>query len=222
MSTTDYSEKDPSYFGRARKDIAPLLPSPTGRVLEFGCATGKTLEWLKRDHGASETVGVEIEPRIAELARARVDQVLNLDAEQQSLPDALGRFNLILCLDVLEHLRDPWQFLARTVERSLAPGGTVIASVPNVRHAKVIFPLVFGGHWTYTDEGLLDRTHLRFFTRESAISLMSVGDLQVSGVVTAPPPGTRTSLLNTLTLGVFSNFLNPQILVAARRAPAGR
>jgi SAM-dependent methyltransferase len=215
MIQTEYSNKEAAYFSRARTDIAPLLPPTIDRVLELGCGSGSTLAWLRQTRGVGTTVGIEIEPRVAEAARSKVDHVLNLDAEREPLPAELGRFDLMLCLDVLEHFRDPWKSLAELVAAHLLPGGTVIASVPNVRHAGVILPLLFGGHWTYSESGILDRTHLRFFTRESAIELMSVGGMQVTGVIDRPLAGSRSSRLNGLTLGLFAPFLAVQILVAA-------
>lgn len=214
----DYAGKEAAYFARARTDIAPLLPAQLDRVLEFGCGSGATLEWLRTRHSAQRTVGVEIEPKVAQEARSRVDRVLNLDAEHEPLPEDLGRFDLILCLDVLEHLRDPWRFLEKVSAQHLEPGGTVIASVPNVRHAGVVLPLLLRGRWDYTESGILDRTHLRFFTRASAIGLLSVGDLQVTAVHDAPLPGSRSGRLDRLTLGLFRPFLSVQILVSARRS----
>ncbi len=222
MSHTDYTGKEAAYFSRARTDIAPLLPAQIGRVLEFGCGSGGTLEWLKTSRGAGTTVGVEIEPGVAETARARADRILTLDAERDPLPEDLGTFDLVLCLDVLEHLRDPWRFVEGIAARHLADGGTLIASVPNIRHAGVVLPLLLGGHWRYAESGILDRTHLRFFTRESAIELLSVGDLKVCGVVDTPLAGSRSSRMNRLTLGLFGPFLNVQILVAARRSGSSR
>lgn len=219
MNSTEYSAKDDAYFSRARTDISPLLPARIDRAIEFGCGNGATLEWLKQTRGVTTTVGVEIESRVAEMARGKVDSVLTLDAEREPLPDDMGRFDLVLCLDVLEHFRDPWRFLAMIAEERLAAGGTVIASVPNVRHAGIVLPLLLQGRWRYTDSGILDRTHLRFFTRESAIELMSSGGLHVKKVIDTPLAGSRSQRLDRLTLGLLTPFLTVQFLISASRSP---
>jgi tetratricopeptide (TPR) repeat protein len=85
------------------------------------------------------------------------------DAETLALPFPPGTFDCVICADVLEHLRDPWAFLAR-VRPLLAPQGLLLASIPNVQFVQVLWELA-QGRWTYQPAGILDRTHLRFFTR---------------------------------------------------------
>ena len=87
------------------------------------------------------------------------------------------RFDLVVLADVLEHLPDPWDALA-TCRQMLAPGGTVLLSVPNVSHYTVAWPLLLG-RWQYVDSGLLDRTHLRFFTPSSLADALSQAGLEV-------------------------------------------
>jgi SAM-dependent methyltransferase len=91
-----------------------------------------------------------------------------------AFPDALAgrgmRFACIVFNDVLEHMVDPWSALRRARDH-LRPDGVVVASIPNVRNARTVFDLVVRGRWTYVDMGVLDRTHLRFFTKNSVDSL---------------------------------------------------
>ncbi len=89
-----------------------------------------------------------------------------------------GSLDLILCMDVLEHLADPWE-VVRRISTLLRPGGRLIVSVPNIRHWKFIARLLFKGDFHYTRDGLLDRTHLRFFVRQTAIDLVRAGGLHV-------------------------------------------
>ena len=79
-----------------------------------------------------------------------------------TLDNPKNHFDLIMCLDVLEHLVDPWKTLSRLADH-LKPGGTVIASIPNVRHARNLLSLLFMGKWEYKEQRLLDKTHLRVF-----------------------------------------------------------
>jgi 2-polyprenyl-3-methyl-5-hydroxy-6-metoxy-1,4-benzoquinol methylase len=141
------------------------LVEPGSRVLEFGCATGYMTQALRERLGAT-VVGVELDAEAARLAEERADRVLVGDAEMLDLEAELGtdRFDAILFADVLEHLRDPAALLRR-VRPFVAEGGVVVASIPNVAHASVRLALL-GGSFRYREQGLLDETHLRFFTRE--------------------------------------------------------
>ena len=213
----DYATKPEAYFANARKDIEPLLPAHAARVLEVGCGTGSTLRWLKETGRCDEAIGLELFDSAAVVARKFADHVTVGDAERL-IGDAfeVASFDLILCLDVLEHMVDPWAFIARA-ERLLKPGGTLIASIPNVRHLGVLIPLAFAGRWRYQSQGILDRTHLRFFTRESALALLSTERLSVTRWLRNLPPVSRGGLVNMLTLGLMRDLLAVQFLIAARR-----
>lgn len=213
-----YIDKADDYFSHARQEIAPLLPPQCGRVLEIGCGSGATLGWLRRRKGATHTVGVEIFEAAAESARRHTDEVHCLDYERVCLPVGSGEFDLILCLDVLEHMVDPWRVIDRLVSQHLVPGGTLIVSLPNVRHYSVVLPLLLQGRWDYQDAGLLDRTHLRFFTRGTAIRLLSRAQLEsvhCRGAGFEWP--SRKVIFNALTAGIFREFLTYQYLLAARK-----
>lgn len=213
---SDYSGKHDEYFAAARKDIEPLLAPRAASALELGCGAGATLEWLKRSGRVERTVGIEIHPPAAELARGRVNEIHCLDFEKTGLPLGTERFELILCLDVLEHLVDPWGAIDRLVNRHLASRGIIIASIPNVRHYSVVLPLAFRGRWDYQDHGLLDRTHLRFFTRSSARALVEHPRLEfVRCLCPGFESGTRKGLFNRLTLGIFEDLLAYHYLVSA-------
>jgi len=146
------------------------LVAPGSRVLEFGCATGYMSQALRDRRGAT-VVGVELDPEAARLAEDHAERVLVGDAEELDLEAELGsdRFDAILFADVLEHLRDPAALLQR-VRPFVAEGGVVVASIPNVAHAAVRLALL-GGSFRYREQGLLDETHLRFFTREGVQDL---------------------------------------------------
>jgi 2-polyprenyl-3-methyl-5-hydroxy-6-metoxy-1,4-benzoquinol methylase len=143
------------------------------RVLDVGCATGYLAAELARRGCTID--GIEFDPVAAQAARAHCREVVVGDLEaptthaevQRMLADT--RPAVIVCADVLEHLRDPWAVLAwlRTL---LAPGGRAVVSVPNIAHWTTRRALL-RGRFDYTDYGLLDRTHLRFFTRASAAEL---------------------------------------------------
>jgi len=136
------------------------------RILDVGCGSGQMGEVLTEQAGCKVT-GLESDEHACSLARKRLWKVVHGDAERLVLEHFLGpvRFDVILCLDVLEHMIDPWGFLHRIKER-LDSGGFLIATLPNVAHSSVILELL-AGKFTYRDLGLLDRNHLRFFTLDS-------------------------------------------------------
>jgi 2-polyprenyl-3-methyl-5-hydroxy-6-metoxy-1,4-benzoquinol methylase len=213
-----YADKATSYFGNARKDIAPLLPNTLGHVLEVGCGSGATLAWLQRERGCDSTTGIELFAGAAASARAQVDHVLCGAAEEMlhQLP-AQQQFGLVLCLDVLEHMVDPWAFLQALVPR-LSLGGQIIISLPNVRFIGVLAPLLLQGQWTYREDGVLDRTHLRFFTRKTALELVKGTGLEVLGHRgNAPPTRTGVGKLDQATFGLLKEFTAYQWLISARR-----
>ncbi|MFI5455270.1 MAG: glycosyltransferase [Isosphaerales bacterium] len=153
---------DPFYFGHARPEVMALIPETAGAILDIGCGAGRLGEALKARQQA-EVVGIELDESAAAVARQRLDQVFRGDVERLDLTLAPGRFDAIVCGDVIEHLREPDR-LMRQARQWLSPEGCLIASIPNVRHHTVVRSLL-EGNWTYESAGLLDRTHLRFFTR---------------------------------------------------------
>lgn len=210
-----YTDKSESYFSHARKEIATLLPSQCGRVLEIGCGSGATLGWLRQSRRTSHTVGVEIAEAAANNAKANVDEVYCLDFEHIELPAQNADFDVILCLDVLEHMVNPWDAVDRLVCRYLKRGGVLIVSLPNVRHYSIVLPLLFKGRWDYEDAGLLDRTHLRFFTRDSALGLLSHPQLaSVRDKDAKPDWRSRKGVFNILTGGVFRDLFTYQYYLA--------
>jgi 2-polyprenyl-3-methyl-5-hydroxy-6-metoxy-1,4-benzoquinol methylase len=139
------------------------------RVLEVGCATGFMGEYLTQQKQCI-VKAVEVDPVAAERARARgLDVVLGSIEDARILETVRGTYDYILFGDVLEHLADPERTLT-AVSAFLADGGSVLASIPNVAHWSVRWRLL-AGRFDYTRGGLLDETHLRFFTRRT-ISLM--------------------------------------------------
>ena len=151
--------------GSTHSKIVSLVP-PATRVLEFGCATGYMSQVLKDRLGCT-VVGVEIDPEAAALAEEHTERVIVGDAEKIDYAAELAgeEFDVVLLADVLEHLKEPADVLRR-VRPFVAENGVVVASIPNIAHASVRLALL-GGEFRYREWGLLDDTHLRFFTRAS-------------------------------------------------------
>lgn len=148
-----------SHYGRLLKEVGH-----NKSVLELGCSTGFLAEIMTKQQGCQVT-GVEIDPECAEVARTKCKQAICADLDNCDLQKVLPkeRFDVILCADVLEHLRDPARLL-RSLREWLTDDGYVIASIPNVAHGSVRLALL-QGQFPYRPMGLLDDTHIKFFTR---------------------------------------------------------
>ena len=145
------------------------------RVLDVGCATGYLAQALA-EQGCTVS-GVEYDERAAEEARPHLERLVVGDVETLDLGEAFGdeRFDVVVFGDVLEHLRDPLRVL-RSARKVLTDRGSVVASIPNVAHGSVRLALM-AGRFDYQPLGLLDDTHIRFFTRSSIEDLFRQADL---------------------------------------------
>src|SRR5262249_50795120 len=122
----------------------------------------------------------------------------------------------ILALDILEHLVDPWTVLEK-LTALLKPGGRIVASIPNVRHFSVTVPLIFLGDWKYQLEGTLDSTHIRFFTRKTAISFMTSTGLALERWDHTGAKKGWGAIANKLSLGLLKEFFVFQNLIVVRK-----
>jgi len=210
--------KPESYYQCCRRDLLDLVPPSfvPERVLDVGCAEGGNAPELRR-MGAKVLVGVEIDHRAAAVAKQRFDRVIERSIEEgEALGLEPGSFSLIICADVLEHLVDPWSTL-RYLRTLVAPDGYLLASIPNVRFYGVLLPLLFWGRFEYGVSGVLDITHLRFFTRPGIDAMLrQAGWLPARW--SSDRLGLKHRLVNSLTLGLIRDFLVVQHYVLARPA----
>ncbi|MBE0602927.1 MAG: methyltransferase domain-containing protein, partial [Deltaproteobacteria bacterium] len=175
-----------SYYRQERKEVEAMIPVGASRILDIGCGEG-ALGRALLEKGASEVVGIETDPAAAEAARKNLTRVFRMDVETMDLPFEEKHFDCIVMADVLEHLRDPLSVLKK-VRRHLADSGAVVASIPNVRHMDILGKLV-EGRWEYGDFGILDRTHLRFFTRTEMETLFREAGFELEGISENLSPG---------------------------------
>jgi len=138
------------------------------RVLDVGCSSGYLARPLV-ERGCT-VVGIELDEKAAEAAREVCSEVLVGDAETMELPFPEGSFDVVLCGDVIEHLRDPERFLAR-LRPLLREGGRLVLTTPNVANWTMRLGLLLG-RWQYTERGILDRTHLHLFTRNTLVETL--------------------------------------------------
>ena len=121
-------------------------------------------------------------------------------------------FDYIIFSDSLEHLLEP-QDVLETIKPLLAPGGNVLIAIPNIRNFRVTVPLLFSDQWEYQDEGLLDRTHLRFFTQSSICKLLDRCGYQVEALYLDLPLSSKVGVLNIFTFGLFKRILTAHYFV---------
>ncbi len=203
------------YYGNSRHDLLALLPDnhQIKKSLDVGCGLGGTSRLLKSEFGVDYTVGVEQEQDIAERARKNVDKIVVGSIEDEQLPIHDIKYNLIILADVLEHLYDPWACLGRCVAMT-NKDGLILISVPNIQNWKVLLKLMVG-RWTYTDSGIMDRTHIRFFTVNSLVEMINKQPLRILSLKRTM--GIEMKILNLLTLGLFRNHLTYHIYVCAQK-----
>lgn len=217
---TYLTPKAQKYFVEFREEILPLLPvGPIDRALDLGCGSGETSGFLKESGRFKWVCGVEGSPEAAEVARKRIDQVLIGDIEKIEYPFAKESFDVILALDILEHLVDPWTLL-KTLKQLLKPDGRLIVSLPNVRHCSVLVPLIFFGDWRYSQEGLLDSTHIRFFTKKTAQRMFLNEGFQIEKMDQTGGKRSLSGLINRLTFGILKEFFIFQNLLAVSKGPS--
>jgi len=219
-SSTDYFAKGRKYFNIDRHDLFQLIPeNRSARVLEIGAAEGSMLVALKQSGKAREVIGVELVPIPGGgQARGEIDRFIIADIEQQDLDLERNSFDVVICGDVLEHLRDPWKALLYLVE-FLRQDGIFIISLPNILYWKAFARIVLGD-FRYAPSGVLDKTHLRFFCRKNMIDLVRSAGLRVQHI----EPSFRRHqelrndrIMNFLSLGLGERFLAQQYLIVASR-----
>jgi 2-polyprenyl-3-methyl-5-hydroxy-6-metoxy-1,4-benzoquinol methylase len=160
---TDKNQVPDIYYDGSRKDLIALIPDGVKRVLEIGC--GKA-GFSQNFRDGIEYWGVEPDKASAEIAATKLTKVLigTYDEVEAELPN--NYFDLIVCNDVIEHMPDHDAFFQK-IKVKFANEGCLIGSVPNVRYYFNLISLLRGRDWEYQNSGILDRTHLRFFTEKS-------------------------------------------------------
>lgn len=193
---------DKQYYSTIRSDIASFFTDSLDKVLEVGCGFGRTLGFLKENGLAQQTFGIDINPDAIKYQEENaINEIRIGDIEKIDLDFPELFFDCILLLDIIEHLKEPNGFL-RKIKKHLCKDGFLIISIPTVRNVKVIYNLLFKGDFKYEKEGILDKTHLRFFTKKTMIKLFDESGLKVETIEEKIDPHPVGSLLRAFKISI--------------------
>ncbi len=213
---TAYEGKATTYFSNARSDFVRLLPRDTSaRVLEIGCGTGATGALAMARGRAGHYVGVELMENVAAQAREVLPEVHVGDVERMEFDWQPAAFDALILSEVLEHLVEPGRLLRR-LARYVRPGGMVLASSPNIAHWKVLRELA-NGRFNLADQGVFDRTHLRWFTPATFVGMFEEAGFRVDHVGPVNPFSPRVELISRWTSGRFDHLFMTQISIQGTR-----
>jgi len=208
--------KNDEYYRYTRIELVEMLPTVPERVLEIGCAEGATLEYLKK-RGAEYAAGVEISHEASEKAKLKgIDLVLNSDVENDMLPFKANEFDCIILADVLEHLYNPWDTLKK-ISKCLSDSGYMLISIPNIKHYMILKDLLFKDQWKYEDAGILDDSHIRFFTLKETLKLLDKAGLGVVNIKYVTSSGSKFRRINKLCFNKFITFITLQYYILAKK-----
>lgn len=195
-----------------RDEFLNLVPQGIKKVLDVGC--GKGVLGAKLKERQIEVVGIEKNKEFYMLAKDRLNQVFLADVENFNLPYPKGYFDCLLYADILEHLTDPLVTL-KNHANYLRDKGYIVASIPNIRYYKVIIRLLLGKSWDYVDAGILDKSHLRFFTLINIKELFIKAGFKIIDIKRNIVAAKGFRFLNILCFNKLIDFLTYQFYIVA-------
>lgn len=210
-------DKNPGYYAGARTDILPFVPPNAKSILDVGCGEGNFGALLKAQ-GNRRVWGTDIDEDSIGQAKLKLDHAIagNISEQLSLLEDRF--FDTIFFNDVLEHLIDPYTLLSK-IKTKLTPSGQVIACIPNVRYFRVLNKLLLRRDFEYDESGVMDKTHLRFFTYKSMVRLFQEAGYKVESI--APVNKTKSIkplLWKICTLGLIGNDIQYMQYVITAKA----
>lgn len=208
--------KNDKYYMFVRSELIGLLPKLHGKVLDVGCGGGKTMRYLI-DSGVPDVTGIEFSETALRMAREDHLNVIRLDLEKDPFPFDRSTFDFIIFADILEHLTDPWKML-RQAREILKDDGIMLISIPNMKNYKIMKLLLIHDRWEYADAGILDKTHLRFFTKNEAEKLVNTAGLEIIEFRFKKNRNKVMRLLHFLFGKTVLTFWAEQFLIAAKKS----
>lgn len=211
-----YAGKPEGYFDGARQDIVDLLPADvSAKILELGCGNGSTGHLAKQQGKCATYVGIDIDSASLKNAQVVIDRTILADIEKFDIATLGSDFDAIICSEVLEHLIDPWQIVQR-FQGILKRKGMIFASSPNVANHRLIRELV-KGHFEYQPSGVMDKTHLRWFTPESYMAMFAQAGFEDIELKMMGKPSTYWNLINALSFDRLKHLSASQMLLIGRK-----
>lgn len=165
-----YLEKNKSYYAEDRTEILDFIDKPVKTTLDVGCSSGNFSVLLIKNKFCEEAHGIEPFEDAYNTAKEKINKVYHATVED-AIPLLQNKYyDIIFFNDVLEHLINPEEVLLK-IKSKLSPNGKIISSIPNVRFIHNLYSLIIYKDWRYQNSGILDKTHLRFFTKKSIIRM---------------------------------------------------
>jgi 2-polyprenyl-3-methyl-5-hydroxy-6-metoxy-1,4-benzoquinol methylase len=215
-----YKDKDSVYYSNPRPELLPFIPASIKKVLDVGCGSGSFGSALKNIYHC-EAWGIEPNQEAANIAKGKLDKVIN-HSFSKDLPELAGeKFDAILFNDVLEHLVNPKDVLL-SCKRFLNPNGHIIASIPNIRWYPAILSLLRYKDFKYQPSGVMDETHLRFFTKKSMIRLFEETGYNIIKIegINKDNDYKYFNMLNFLLFNTQEDMKYPQFVIVAKNLNA--
>ena len=204
-----------NYYGNPRMDLIQYMPKDVVNVLELGCGEGDTLKRIKEIYPNVSTTGIELYEKAARIATNYADRIIEGDIEEISLDIEDSSVDVIICGDVIEHLKDPWKVL-RKFTRVLKDEGRIIASIPNIGHLSPLFKILTN-KYDFQDSGIFDRTHLRFYTRKTISTVFYDADCEIVECIPQMSYSWKTKLLMIVSFGILRKFLISYFIIIAKK-----
>lgn len=223
-SASKYNSEDFGvYLEKERHEMLNRIPKGASTILDVGCAVGSFGQLIKSSR-SSEVWGIEINEYAASIAAQKLDRVI-CGAFDETIDLPKSNFDCIVFNDVLEHLIDPYSALLHS-KKLLQNGGKVVASIPNVRYFDNIWKLLVEKDWEYTKNGILDRTHLRFFTCKSIIKTFDELGYEIESIEGInpieqehPQHVRKFKIINSMLLNQIEDMRYVQFAIVARPKP---
>ncbi|MCU1288024.1 MAG: methyltransferase [Acidobacteria bacterium] len=211
----EYAGKQEGYYDGDRRELLRFIPMGAKTILDIGCGSGNFGQMVKRERDCIFW-GVEPNREAAERAKEKLDKVIN-DAFSDKLAEIKDGFFDVICFnDVLEHLVNPEDVLSQC-RGKLTGNGIIVASIPNVLYYPVMESLLIRKDWQYQDAGVLDKTHLRFFTKKSIVRMFEDNGYEVIAITGINNfTGFRYKIINIFSLNLLKDWKYMQFVVQAK------
>jgi len=215
QNLNEMNVKPKDYYSLGRPEMLKYIPTNAKMILDVGCGQGFFGKLLKEKTNAI-VWGIELDQVSAGIAQENIDKVFVGDVSQIIENLDSNFFDCIVFNDILEHLADPYSLL-QNVKKLLTKEGDIVCSLPNVRYIGNLKRLLIDKQWRYEDAGILDKTHLRFFTEKSIIGTFEALDYQIIKIEGINPIKSKIfPFLNLLSFGNLSDTKYPQFACVAK------